>query len=178
MPSVRPISVSDLRAVEALDASYTSEMVWQVEMRRQSEEMSVSFRQVRLPRPVRAAPPLSGAAAIEKWQEADLFLVATEEGQVVGYLRGDFQGRRGLGLVEVIAVAPEWRRRGLGRLLLQEAVGTFRRWRLRWAVAETQTQNQPANAFLEQMGFGFCGFNERAYLGGDIALLFAQELSV
>lgn len=177
MPSVRPISVSDLRAVEALDASYATEMVWQVEMRRDTEETSVVLRRVRLPRPLRSTPPLSGAAAIEKWQEAALFLVATEEGRVIGYLRGSFEGRRGLGLVEIVAVAPEWRRRGLGKTLLQEALGAFRRWRLRWAVAETQTQNQPAFAFLEQLGFGFCGFNERAYPSGDIALLFARELN-
>ncbi len=51
-------------------------------------------------------------------RDPDLFLVAEEEGAVVGAVMGGFDGRRGM--VYHLAVAPSHRARGLGRRLMQE----------------------------------------------------------
>jgi ribosomal protein S18 acetylase RimI-like enzyme len=51
-----------------------------------------------------------------------------------------------------------------------------------WALAhslarvmlEVQTKNHPAIAFAQKNGFQFCGYNERYYPNGDIALFFSR----
>jgi ribosomal protein S18 acetylase RimI-like enzyme len=50
-------------------------------------------------------------------RDPDLFLVAEEDGRVVGTVLGGFDGRRGI--IYHLAVVPELRRRGLGRALMQ-----------------------------------------------------------
>lgn len=51
-------------------------------------------------------------------RDADLFLVAEAEGQIVGSVMGGFDGRRGL--VYHLAVAAGCRQRGLGSALMNE----------------------------------------------------------
>jgi len=51
-------------------------------------------------------------------RDADLFLVAEVDGQVVGSVIGGFDGRRGL--IYHLAVAPEYRQQGLGSALMDE----------------------------------------------------------
>lgn len=55
----------------------------------------------------------------KKWRrDPELFLVAEHGDEIVGAVLGGFDGRRGL--VYHLAVAPERRRRGLGRRLMAE----------------------------------------------------------
>ncbi len=51
-------------------------------------------------------------------RDPDLFLVAEEEGKIVGAVLGGFDGRRGM--VYHLAVAHHARRKGIGELLMQE----------------------------------------------------------
>jgi ribosomal protein S18 acetylase RimI-like enzyme len=40
---------------------------------------------------------------------------------------------------------------------------------------EIQTKNHPAISFAQKHGFQFCGYNERYYPNGDIALFFSRS---
>ncbi len=51
-------------------------------------------------------------------RDPDLFLVAEDDGRLVGTVIGGFDGRRGL--VYHLAVAADWRGRGLGAALMNE----------------------------------------------------------
>ena len=51
-------------------------------------------------------------------RDPDLFLVAEEDGQIIGTIIGGFDGRRGL--IYHLAVAAAFRRRGIGSLLMDE----------------------------------------------------------
>ena len=51
-------------------------------------------------------------------RDPDLFLIAETEGRIVGSVIGGFDGRRGL--IYHLAVDPELRQRGIGRLLMDE----------------------------------------------------------
>lgn len=47
-------------------------------------------------------------------------LKAVEDGQMVGFIAGDLRRNEGLGWIATIGVLPEYRRRGIARLLLLE----------------------------------------------------------
>jgi ribosomal protein S18 acetylase RimI-like enzyme len=51
-------------------------------------------------------------------RDPDLFLVAEDQGRIIGAVMGGYDGRRGL--VYHLAVLPERRRRGLGSTLMAE----------------------------------------------------------
>jgi ribosomal protein S18 acetylase RimI-like enzyme len=51
-------------------------------------------------------------------RDPDLFLVAEEEGEIVGVIMGAWDGRRGW--LHHLAVAEPWRRQGVGTALLEE----------------------------------------------------------
>jgi ribosomal protein S18 acetylase RimI-like enzyme len=57
-------------------------------------------------------------------RDADLFLVAEEENGLVGTVIGGFDGRRGF--VYHLAVAPLFRRKGIGSLLMREVENRLR----------------------------------------------------
>jgi ribosomal protein S18 acetylase RimI-like enzyme len=57
-------------------------------------------------------------------RDPDLFLVAEEEGRIVGAVLGGFDGRRGM--VYHLAVNQSLRRRGIGKLLMVELESRLR----------------------------------------------------
>jgi ribosomal protein S18 acetylase RimI-like enzyme len=56
--------------------------------------------------------------------------------------------------VDALAVAPDWRRRGVARRLLDEAAAEAARAGLRSVALDTGLQNAPARALYEAYGFG------------------------
>ena len=64
--------------------------------------------------------PSDQPAEVEKklMRDPDLFLVAEEDGRVVGVLMGAWDGRRGW--LHHLAVEETWRNRGIGTALLEE----------------------------------------------------------
>ena len=51
-------------------------------------------------------------------RDPDLFLLAEESGKIIGTVIGGYDGRRGL--IYHLAVEQSYRRRGIGKLLMQE----------------------------------------------------------
>jgi len=84
-------------------------------------------------------------------RDPDLFLVAEVDGQIVGVVLGGWDGRRGL--VYHLAVDPAYRRRGIGRALMEElerrlqAKGCLRCYLL------VGSDNEEAIAFYRKLGW-------------------------
>jgi ribosomal protein S18 acetylase RimI-like enzyme len=57
-------------------------------------------------------------------RDPDLFLVAEEEGQLIGTVIGGFDGRRGM--VYHLAVKAAYRRKGIGQMLMNELENRMR----------------------------------------------------
>ena len=57
-------------------------------------------------------------------RDPDLFLVAEQDGQIIGAVMGGYDGRRGL--IYHLAVAPEVRRLGIGQALMAEVEARLR----------------------------------------------------
>jgi len=83
-------------------------------------------------------------------RDPELFLVAEEQGQLVGTVLGGYDGRRGM--VYHLAVAPSMRGRGIARALMQtledrlRALGCYKYYLL------VTMDNQAAIDFYERLG--------------------------
>ena len=173
---IRPAELGDVKVCCALNGSYVTEHVWQMEARVGEEGIALAFRQVKLPRPMRVGYPRHSEQLVENWRRDECFLVAEEGGSVQGYIDMTVQAWHRTGWINNLVVAKSRRREGIGSALLRAALEWARERELKQIVAEAQTKNYPAICFFQKNGFVFCGFSDRHYLNKDIAVFFAQDL--
>jgi ribosomal protein S18 acetylase RimI-like enzyme len=173
--TIRPATLDDLPVCLALDHSYLTEYVWQMDVQEQNGQVGVTFRTTRLPRPVHVQYPRDQEALLADWHHRDCFLIADTQ-EIAGYLTMSARDWHKTGWVADLVVAPEYRRRGLATQLLQAGLTWARQEGLRRLIVEAQTKNYPAIRFLERQGFSFCGYNDRYYVNQDIAIFFVLNL--
>ncbi len=79
--------------------------------------------------------------------------------------------------ITAVAVAPAWRRRGLGRRALTALLRRAREQGAAWATLEVAAANQPARHLYTALGFREAGVRHRYYSNGDDALIKWLNLS-
>jgi ribosomal protein S18 acetylase RimI-like enzyme len=174
--NIRHAELVDLHACVAIDASFVTDHVWQMEGAEGDEAVSVTFRTVRLPRAMKVSYPRDSDSLLEDWRKGECFLVADIEGEVVGYLDMTVHTWNMTGWVNNLVITKRQRRQGLGTALLRSAIRWGQDHGLWKIVGETQTKNYPAIRFYQKNAFHFCGYNDRYYVNQDIALFFVQTL--
>ena len=85
-------------------------------------------------------------------RDPDLFLVAEGDGCLVGTVIGGFDGRRGM--IYHLAVAPDYRRKGLANRLMDEVETRLRARGCRKAYLMVKQGNLTASTFYENRGWG------------------------
>lgn len=90
-----------------------------------------------------------------------LWLVALEENVVVGYIGS--QSVLGEADMMNVAVAPEYRRRGIGKQLVCELVNSLCLQQVHCLTLEVRVSNASAIALYEQLGFQQVGIRPRYY---------------
>ena len=103
------------------------------------------------------------------WLEDPQLYGATEDGAWAGYLELSHEKWNNRMRISNIWVAEGFRRKGIGGLLMEEAVATARRAGARALVLETQSCNDPAISFYRKHGFSLIGFDLTAYSQEDAA---------
>lgn len=83
--------------------------------------------------------------------QPELFLVGELDGKVVATLMAGFEGHRGW--VNYLAVAPEHRRRGFARVLMQEAEDRLLALGCPKANVQVRDSNQEALGFYKSIGY-------------------------
>lgn len=172
---IRPANVIDLNACIVLDDSFETEYVWQMEERTNGGVITVTFRQTRLPRPMRVANNISRTALTENFARGEAFLVADEAG-VIGFVDASVTTWNQVLKINNLCVAPAHRRKGVGGKLMRAALDWARARNLRAAMLDTSTKDYPAIGFYQKLGFSLCGFNDQLFPNHDIALQFALNL--
>lgn len=173
---VRPAEPIDLEACAALNHSYTTDHVWQMDARGGNDSLTITFRVVSLPRETRVDYPLRGEQMLAGWQRRDGFLVAEEDERICGYVTLTSHVEHGIAWVGDLVVDRPWRRRGVGTTLLRAAARWGREHNLMRLVVEVQTKNYPATQFYRSRGLTFCGYNDHYWPNQDIALFFGESL--
>jgi len=173
---VRPAESKDLDVCAALDHSFATDSVWQMESREENGVLTTTFRVSRLPREVRVNYPRQDEGLLAGWQRCDEFVVLEDEGRVRGYAAMTAETEHGIARVGDLVVDRSCRRRGFGTALLRAAAQWGHEQHLAWLEVEMQTKNYPAIRFCQSRGLTFCGYNDHYWPNQDIALFFGESL--
>jgi ribosomal protein S18 acetylase RimI-like enzyme len=177
MPAIeiRPAIETDIPVLTKIDHSFITDHVWQVDMQMDEGQLGVRFREMRLPRPVRVDYPRLPKELAADWASRPGLLVATLDGEAVGYTNL-VKGRAPLtAWMTDLVVAPRLRRRGIGSALLLAALEwTGAQADCRRLIIDTQHKNIPAINLVYKFGFDFCGYTDHYYANQDVALFFAK----
>jgi ribosomal-protein-alanine N-acetyltransferase len=108
----------------------------------------------------------------KKWPEG--FLVAKLDGEIVGYAIGE--KNKDSGLIISVAVKKEWRRRGIGRKLMEKLLENFKKGGMRIVFLHVREENKEAINFYQALGFKIRELVENYYSNGEDAYLMEKSL--
>jgi len=166
----------ELKPCLELDHSYVTDYVWQMDAREENEELFIRFRTVRLPRSMVVEYPRDQQTLLQSWQTRDCFLVAAADEIILGYINMRVDSTQSKGWIHDLVVGEPFRRRHIGRALLEQASRWAYLHHIQHLSIEMQTKNYPGIQFAQGQGFTFCGFNDHYYTNQDIALFFGKNL--
>jgi ribosomal-protein-alanine N-acetyltransferase len=101
------------------------------------------------------------------------FIVAEEEGEIIGYLLGTLLMDEAR--ILLIAVKDKHRRRGIGSRLVKEYVESVT-GRASMIRLEVRTSNLAAQTFYFKLGFRFIGMVNNYYRNGDNAYIMVKPM--
>ncbi|MEA3307936.1 MAG: GNAT family N-acetyltransferase [Chloroflexota bacterium] len=173
---IRSVRNDDWPKCLALDASYETEIAWQLQEQQRAKEWGMYFREVQLPRKQTLHPPLAPEELIPVWEKRASFWVAAERLKVRGYLGLELVLERHAAYLTELVVDREQRRQQLGSALLHHATGWSLRKGVEQLILAIPLKAQPALAFAQQQGFTPCGFQDNYWPGQEAALLFRKYI--
>jgi ribosomal protein S18 acetylase RimI-like enzyme len=175
---IRPVIADDISKLMALDHSYSSDHVWQMDIEKGSEEsrINVHFRQIRLPRSVRVDYPRHFKTLATDWTNRSGLLVTLLNERVIGYVSLMLDKAPLAAWITDLVVDRDVRRQGIGSALVIAALEWGTNHACRYLVLEMQPKNFPTIQLAGKLGFDFCGYNDRYYPNNDISLFFAKSL--
>jgi ribosomal protein S18 acetylase RimI-like enzyme len=104
------------------------------------------------------------------------FFVAEHNSKILGYSRMHFYKWNNSAYIITLLVDAEHRRKGIGTRLLKFMENFAREKKSRILLFDTSTDNAPALQLYFKNGFRICGYNDKIYENGKIALYLAKEL--
>jgi ribosomal protein S18 acetylase RimI-like enzyme len=173
---VRPVTEADISELMKIDHDFVSDYVWQLEVLSNAGEINISFREVHLPRSVNVKYPRSRDAIADDWKKRSGLLVATMNGEIVGYVSLMLDIAPRTTWINDLVVQRKLRRQGIGSTLVLAAQHWARQHHTTRIVLEMQPKNYPSISMAQKLGFELCGYNDRYYLNNDIALFFARSV--
>jgi len=173
---IRRANSGDIPALMTLDHGYSTDHVWQMSSDRGSEEVGVTFREVRLPRPMRVTYPRDPDRLADEWVLREALLIAEIESEPLGYVSLVHGPAVDAGWIIDLVVSLRCRRQGVATRLIQAAREWCREHGLTKMFIEMQSKNYPAINLVKKLGFVFAGYSDHYYPEQDIALFFSLEL--
>ena len=163
---------ADRRGVEAIDTTFETASVFDVV----TGARGIELLERRLERPL--AKRYSIAEVFAPWASWDTGWVA-DDGGVRGFATVGYEPWHQRIVLWFLYIAPAWRRRGVGRALLERVEAHARRVGASHVWLETSNVNVPGIAAYERLGYALCGA-DRLYYGdympGESAIYLAKSL--
>jgi GNAT superfamily N-acetyltransferase len=174
--NIRPAIATDIHALMALEHNYSSDYVWQMDVRQEDAEIHVWFREMRLPRSVQVIYPRDPQTLADTWTQRDGLLVAVLEDELIGYISLAQNGNLKTTWATDLVVMRRLRRQGVGSALVISAQEWSSQHNSRRLILEMQPKNYPAIQLAKKLGFELCGYNDHYFTNQDIALFFSKWL--
>lgn len=126
-----------------------------------------------------AVGPAGGGGTADDRRASRVADLATAPEVVVGYVVADVVSELGrtIGHVKDLAVAPDWRGRGVGARLLERALAVLVTGGARHAKLEVRTDNHTARALYDRFGFQRNHVVPGYYEDGQDALVLVADLA-
>ena len=173
---IRPANVSDIPRLTALDHTCLSDYVWQLELRREAGQVTVNFREVRLPRSIAVKYPRDPSSLTNEWTHRDVVLAAVHEDIPVGYICAVAEHSSAVAWVTDLAISADHRRKGAASALVTAVQAWALERGVRRLILEMQSKNQAYIRLAQKFGYEFCGYNDQYYLTQDVALFFGRTV--
>ncbi len=171
---IRRPTLHDLNECAKLDASFTTNKVWQMSLHHDAGRIQVQFHLVHLPRPMTIPTPPEDRDLTKAWQRGDGLYAARRGNNILGYIHLEVNHEMKTGRIRRHVVAPEFRQQGVGQALLERALEWGRERKLRGIEVALSTKNHPAIEFYLAHGFVFTGFSERLWGSQEILMHFSR----
>jgi ribosomal protein S18 acetylase RimI-like enzyme len=165
---------ADAAAIEAIDTSFTSHVVYEVE----TTGEGFALRERRLVAPTAKRFPLDDLRSDDRpWSHG---FVAEDDGACIGFAAAGFQPWNKRLMLWHLYVQPTARGRGVGRQLVERVTELGRQLGARHLWLETSSLNAPGVAAYRALGFSLTGIDVTLYdatpAEGEIALFFSRRL--
>lgn len=176
--NIRTAVAEDVEICANFDAAYTTEYVWQMQLTESEWSHGVEFSRLRLPRKMSVTFPFRPAEINAMLYRAQYMLVATldETDEIIGYVMGSIEPWRQSLNIDLLLVRKDARRQRVGQKLLGAVRALALENEAMHINFSVQTKNDPAIKLARQQGAILCGYNDRLYPNGDIALLYTLQL--
>jgi ribosomal-protein-alanine N-acetyltransferase len=106
----------------------------------------------------------------------DLFIACRSEGRIVGYAIGIIENFGSTGHIVSICVHSDYRRRGVGRRLMEILEELFRAKGAMETKLEVRVSNEPAINLYRSMGYTIVGIYQGYYSDGEDAYMMSKNL--
>ncbi len=175
--AIRPALKSDMTYLVQIDHAYQSLYVWQMDRATEEGQITIHFRQTRLPRPLSADQSGKHPMLVEEnWSRYQVVLVAVLDEVPVGYIGLSDHVSPQTVWVTDLAVRSDLRRQGIGTALLLAAQEWGGENGMRRLVFEVPAKNHPAIQLARRLNYEFCGYNDHYSANQDIILFFSRPL--
>ncbi len=174
--SIRPAEIEDMLPCSRLDSSYTTDYVWQMQFRENERMAQSTFTRIRLPRTMTVSWPFGPEDTLTVFQQASYLFVAHRGDAIIGYISGMLESWHNTLTLDTLTVHPQYRRQGAAKALLNVAKTFALENNCLQITMTMQTKNHPAITFAQKQGAILCGYHDKYYPNGDIALIFALPL--
>ena len=138
---IRPAKAEDIPYLLAIEHSYKSSYVWQMDLVSEDGQIRVTFRDIRLPRPVTVEYPRNPKSMLTDWESRSGLLVAVLQGEPTGYVALDEAISPKTAWITDLVVTEGQRRKGIASALVLAAQEWARTRRNRRVILEMQSKN-------------------------------------
>lgn len=174
---IRDGVATDIPACLALDHSYETEYVWQINIHGDNQQRNITLRRERLPRDMNVTHSITEHRLRYGLSADHAFLVAAVDDEPYAYLVMTHDPLDQTAHIRDVVVDKPYRRAGIGSRLVKVAERWAREHGVKRIFAETQTKNYPAIQLYLRGGYTFCGFNDQYFDNQDIAIFFCLALN-
>ncbi|MEI6288979.1 MAG: GNAT family N-acetyltransferase [Chloroflexota bacterium] len=172
---IRNTVSTDLARLSALDHTIDTDYVWQMDLHRDNGQVSMTLREVRLPRSIRLEHPRLAVDLPDTWHIRPM-ISAMIGMEAIGYIRfTDVFVPHAVWITDVVVGKP-MRGQGIAKKLISAAENWGTQRDLRKAIIEVQSKNAPAIKMIQKLGFEFCGYNDQYYPSRDVAFFFSRSI--